>query len=99
MSRLGNHNWNGQRVNVGWGDVTQALLNDYGDPGIQGGGAYRVRVGDQDVLTSIITRPQWLDLACPLTPGNFPAAMGARLVWDRHGRTASDCCRWLTGGS
>jgi hypothetical protein len=57
MSRLGNHNRNGQHVNVGRGDVTQALLNYYGDPGIQGGGAYRVRVGDQDVLTSIITRP------------------------------------------
>jgi transcriptional regulator with XRE-family HTH domain len=70
MSHLGNHNRNGQRVNVGRGDVAQALLNYYGDPGIQGGGAYRVRVGDQDVLTSIITRPQWLDLACPLTPAH-----------------------------
>jgi hypothetical protein len=52
----------------GRGDVAQALWNYYGDPGMQGGGAYRVRVGDRDVLTSIITRPQWLDLKCLLTP-------------------------------
>jgi hypothetical protein len=23
--------------------------------------------------------------------------MGARLVWEMHGGTAFDCCRWLTG--
>jgi DNA-binding XRE family transcriptional regulator len=70
MSRLRSQDWNGQRVNASRADVAQALLNYYGDPGIQDGGTYRVRIGDRDVLTSIITRSQWLDLACPLKPAH-----------------------------
>ncbi|MGH8931191.1 MAG: transcriptional regulator, partial [Egibacteraceae bacterium] len=49
-------------------DVAQALSDYYGDPDIQGVGAYRARFDARNIQTSIATRSEWLDLACPLTP-------------------------------
>src|SRR5699024_4786338 len=30
--------------------------------------AYRTRCGGHEIITSIVAQPEWLDLACPLTP-------------------------------
>lgn len=83
MSRPGSRDRDGQRVRLARGDVAQALWNYYGDPGIEGCGAYRARVGGRDVLTSIVTRPEWLDLACPLTPvhDRLMLAAGSPASW------------------
>ncbi|WP_132116517.1 transcriptional regulator [Actinocrispum wychmicini] len=47
-------------------DMTKALLDYYGES-VPGHDAYRLRCDNVDVTTSILTRPMWLDLACPLT--------------------------------
>jgi len=76
MSRLGAlderalHDRNGRRARAGRSGVARALSNYYGDRYVQGLGTYRVRYGGRDVTTSIVTRPEWLDLACPLTPAH-----------------------------
>ncbi len=58
----------GRRAKAGRSDVAEALSDYYRDSRIHGVGAYRVCVDARDVLTSIATRSEWLDLACPLTP-------------------------------
>lgn len=54
-----------RRAKVGHSEIAQALLAYYGC----GDELYRCRVGDHDVTTAVITKPDWLDLACPLSPG------------------------------
>jgi len=61
---------NGRRAKAGRSDVAHALSDYYGDRCAQGLGAYRARCDGRDVVTSIVTRSEWLDLACPLTPAH-----------------------------
>lgn len=54
-----------RRGQVSQADVTGALRAYYG-PADAGHGTYAARYDDQRAVTSILTRPEWLDLACPL---------------------------------
>jgi hypothetical protein len=58
------------RKRIGRRSVAEALGQYYRDkPGDHG--RYGARCGREDeVVTSILTRPDWLDLACPLTAGH-----------------------------
>jgi len=47
--------------------VARALGDYYGDTA-SGARQYRARWAGRDIHTSIVTRPEWLDLSCPLTP-------------------------------
>ncbi|MEV6902162.1 helix-turn-helix transcriptional regulator [Amycolatopsis sp. NPDC051372] len=49
--------------------VAAALANYYRDS-VPGHVLYAARCGQVDVATSVLTRPDWLDLACPLTAVN-----------------------------
>ena len=75
MSRLGVlderelHDRNGRRAKAGRSEVAHALLRYYEDVDVQRFSVYRARCDGRDVLTSIVTRTEWLDLACPLTSG------------------------------
>lgn len=64
------HDRNDRRAKAGRRAVAQALSDYYGDPEIQDGLTYRARFDGRDVATSIVTRSEWLNLACPLTPGH-----------------------------
>jgi transcriptional regulator with XRE-family HTH domain len=72
MTRLGVlderelHDRNGRRAKVGRSEVAHALSRYYEDVDVQGFGPYCARCDGRDVLTSIVTRTEWLDLACPL---------------------------------
>ena len=76
MSRLGAlderalHNRNARRAGVGRSDVAQALLGYYEDRRIKGFDAYRARCDGGDLVSSIVSRSEWLDLACPLIPAH-----------------------------
>jgi transcriptional regulator with XRE-family HTH domain len=75
VSRLGMlderelHDRNGRRAMAGRSEVAHALLRYYEDVDVQRFSVYRARCDGRDVLTSIMTRTEWLDLACPLTFG------------------------------
>jgi DNA-binding XRE family transcriptional regulator len=74
MSRLGTlddralRERNARRAKVGRSEVAHALSGYYRDRCTQGLDVYQARCVGRDVVTSIVTRPDWLDLACPLTP-------------------------------
>ncbi|GLZ37161.1 helix-turn-helix transcriptional regulator [Actinokineospora sp. NBRC 105648] len=55
---------------VGRGAVADALSRYYGD-----GGRYVVGVGGTELATSVVTRAEWLDLACPLGAGGDDMAL------------------------
>lgn len=61
-----------RRRRVSRRQTADALASYYLGQGGQGDcGAYRARVSEgNDILTSVLTRPDWLDLACPLTAGS-----------------------------
>lgn len=59
----------GRRAKVSRCQIANALSEYYGDCA-RDTGAYRVQWGRQEIATSVVTRPDWLDLACPLTKGN-----------------------------
>lgn len=61
------HDRNGRRAKVRRSDVAQALSDYYEDRYVQCLGIYRARYDGREVATSILTRSEWLDLACPLT--------------------------------
>lgn len=61
---------NARRAKIGRSSVAHALWSYYRDQGVQELGAYRVRCAGRDVGTSLVTRPEWLNLACPLTPAH-----------------------------
>jgi transcriptional regulator with XRE-family HTH domain len=63
------HDRNGRRAKANRSDLAHALAGYYDDRCIQGFGAYGARCDGRDVVTSIVTRTEWLDLACPLTFG------------------------------
>ena len=50
-----------RRARVGRTALTRALVNYYGDRGV-----YRSICGNAEVVVSVVTRADWLDLACPL---------------------------------
>jgi len=54
-----------RRGHVGQRDIARALAGYYGDHSL-----YNAWCGDAEIRTSILTRPQWLDLQCPLRAGN-----------------------------
>lgn len=76
MSRLGAvddralHDRNARRAKVSRSEVAHALSGYYTDRCVHELDVYRARCGGRDVVTSIFTRPEWLDLACPLTPAH-----------------------------
>lgn len=45
--------------------IAQALAEYYSDP-LGDHGRYGARFGDSEITTSVFTRPDWLDLGCPL---------------------------------
>jgi hypothetical protein len=47
-----------------------AMLAEYYSDRVPGHGLYGVRCGATEIGTSILTRPGWLDLACPLGEGD-----------------------------
>lgn len=58
-----------RRARVTRSQIASALSEYYGDY-TEGSGAYRVHWKGKDILTSIAARPEWLDLACPLSTGS-----------------------------
>ena len=59
----------GRRARVSRRQIASALSEYYGDS-TQYPSSYRVRLGQQEIATSIVTRPYWLDLGCRLDRGN-----------------------------
>jgi DNA-binding XRE family transcriptional regulator len=59
---------NDRRVKVGRTAVAQALSDYYGDPQTRDAAKFQTRFDGLEAATTIITRPEWLNLACPLTP-------------------------------
>lgn len=62
------HDRNAWRAKVGRSEVAHALSGYYRDRCAQGLDVYQTRCEGKEVVTSIVTRPDWLNLACPLTP-------------------------------
>ncbi|RSM86362.1 transcriptional regulator [Kibdelosporangium aridum] len=58
-----------RRSRVGRSQLSRALREYYADL-VDGYGAYGVRVGDHELITSIVTCSDWVDLATPLVPEN-----------------------------
>ncbi len=83
MSRLATldertfHDRSSRRAKVGRSDVARALSDYYGDRYSQDLRTYRVRCGSREVMTSIVTRSDWLDLACPLMPFHDRLILGS----------------------
>lgn len=57
-----------RRARVRRSQIADSLSVYYGDCALEC--AYRAYCGKQQIATSVVTRPDWLDLACPLTQGN-----------------------------
>jgi transcriptional regulator with XRE-family HTH domain len=55
----------GRRANVSRRQVADVLSDYYRRTGVN----YRVRCAGQEIATTILSRPEWLDLACPLSAG------------------------------
>ena len=75
-----------RRKRIGQRRMAQALDEYYAGPAT-GYGRYGARCGpDGDVLTSVLTHPDWLDLDCPLTGGHdgltLDAAAGGAMALD-----------------
>jgi DNA-binding XRE family transcriptional regulator len=71
-----------RRGRVSRSDVVSALAGYYG-PRADGHGTYRARFDDCEVATSIMSRADWLDLVCPLTPGNDRLELASAVVNDQ----------------
>jgi transcriptional regulator with XRE-family HTH domain len=61
------HDRNDWRMKVSRSAVAQALSDYYRDPQIHDVGTFCVRFGSLEVASSVVGRPEWLNLACPLT--------------------------------
>jgi len=59
---------NARRAKIARSELTQTLAHYYGDAHPSGAGLYRTRIDGKELSTSIVSRPEWLDLACCLTP-------------------------------
>lgn len=65
------HDQRGRRRKAGRSEVAQVLSDYYGNGYAQDFfGTYRARYDGREVATSIVTRSQWLNLACALTPAH-----------------------------
>jgi hypothetical protein len=77
-----------RRRSIGQRRIARALSDYYGE-GTGGHGRYAARFGQgsagTEIATSILTRPDWLDLDCPLAPGHDRLAL-AGPVADRDTR-------------
>ncbi|SMD26460.1 hypothetical protein SAMN05661093_10043 [Kibdelosporangium aridum] len=58
-----------RRAHVGRSQLSRALGEYYADS-VDGYGVYGVRVADRELVTSIVTRSEWVDLTTPLVPEN-----------------------------
>jgi hypothetical protein len=58
-----------RRGRVGRMQLVGALAEYYAEP-VAGHGFYGVRCGSRNIVTSIVTRPDWIDLACSLGEGD-----------------------------
>jgi hypothetical protein len=86
-----------RRKSIGQRRMVQAISDYYGECPL-GHGRYAARFdgdsGDAGIVTSVLTRPDWLDLDCPLAPGHDqltladPAADEAAPL-DEHGASAA----------
>jgi hypothetical protein len=69
-----------RRKSIGQRQIAQALSDYYGK-GTGGHGRYAARIGhdsaEAEIVTSILTRPNWLDLDCPLAPGHDRLTLAA----------------------
>ncbi|MER7010336.1 transcriptional regulator [Saccharopolyspora sp. NPDC000359] len=74
-----------RRGKVRRSEITNALMEYYADS-VQDHVPYRVLSGHREIQTSVLTRPNWLDLACPLRQGNDHLTLNA----DPGGRLAPD---------
>jgi hypothetical protein len=75
-----------RRRSIGQHRIAQALRDYYGE-GAGGHGRYAARFGlgsaGTEIATSILTRPDWLDLDCPLAPGYDRLTLAAPTTsWD-----------------
>lgn len=57
-----------RRAKIGRSRVVEALRDYYRTDAASEYDLYRVRCSGRDIATSVISRLEWLDLACPLTP-------------------------------
>ncbi|WP_210435191.1 transcriptional regulator [Saccharopolyspora sp. ASAGF58] len=96
MSRLGQLSTDdlldrhARRGKVHRSQIANALMAYYADDvQRQGHAPYRVHCGHLTIQTSVLTRPSWLDLACPLGQGNdrltLSSEPGSRLAPDDTG--------------
>lgn len=93
MQRLGRLNTDdlldrhARRNRVRRSEITRALSAYYRDS-VPGHNTYRLRLDDRVVGTSVLTRPEWLDLACPVGEGKdrlvLSTAPSAGTVSDEH---------------
>jgi hypothetical protein len=67
-----------RRASVGRSDLARAVADYYG--GRPGCGLYSASTDGNRIRTTILTRPDWLDLCCPLTPS------GDRMAFAHIGR-------------
>lgn len=58
-----------RRSRIGQSHIAQALGGYYHGQ-VGGHGRYSVRCQDAEIMTSVLTHPDWLDLDCPLTAGH-----------------------------
>jgi hypothetical protein len=95
------------RKRVSRSAIARALGTYYGDQG-DGHGRYAARCGhhDTEVVTSVLTRPEWLDLDCALTNGHDrltlagpPAGGDAALDVDAAGAAVQRLAEILVGGT
>lgn len=63
------HDRHARRATVSRSQVAEVLSDYYGTADTEHI-PYRVQCDGREIATSIVTRPDWLDLACPLTPDN-----------------------------
>jgi hypothetical protein len=97
------HDRGNQRARVDQLQIAQALRDYYPDQP-EGYGHYAAVYGrDGQALTSVLTRPGWLDLDCPLTPATdqlrvTSAGTDARLDSESAGRAAQRLAETLALG-
>lgn len=70
-----------RRGHVSRGDIVQAL-SAYYQSRVVGYGTYQARCDGREISTTIVTRPDWIDLACPLTPENDRLTLASPVLED-----------------
>ncbi len=79
------HDRRARRARVGRTQTVDALAEYYSDS-VAGHGLYGVRCGNRHIVTSIVTRPGWIDLDCALGDGDrltlVPSGVAGPEPWD-----------------